>query len=546
MEDITPEQTEVLLQFQELTGINSLERCKEILIGYNWNLELAVQDFLNGREGQQQIRPTHSGHFQTATDQVRELTRPVPVNIFHPRQRIFYASATRGPLDWRTWFKWLFSLPFRFAFATVFDVVIFFYRIFVPDPRSKITDPYGDVRSFIDDFETAYGFMHPHFERSTYSQAMQKAKEEFSFLIIYLTNFKSQDCKSFNETCLLNPDVYEYINSSNVLFWGCSVEKPEGYRVSKIFRSRVEPFMAIVGLRDNKLTLVGRLEGPQSPVELLVRLRKVINENQQFLNNARRDAEERRVNRRIIEDQNDAYLESLKADQEKMKKRKEEELAKKKQQEEERLQKLIKKQQKQERAILKRTIKESFPQEPSPDEEGSLPLAFKMPSGERINRIFKSSDSISLLRSYVYCQPSCPSKFDIMKSFPRRSLPNPEVNDNAEMESTLAEFGLAKNELLFVQKNIDSETEEEDDDIDSVEKGDTDDDDAFLVKPLENDSSQPATADYLSSQIVCSDMEDTDDTSEDEDDEGDEDNADDNDQDSPVVVGDMNGELSED
>ena len=540
MEDITSEQTESLLQFQELTGINSLDRCKEILLGYNWNLEIAVQDFLNGREGHQQIRPTHSGQFQTATDQLRELTRPVPINIFHPRQRIFYASAIRGPLDWVTWFKWLFALPFRFTLTTVFDVVIFFYRIFVPDPRSKITDPYGDVRSFIDDFETLYGFVHPHFERCTYSQAVQKAKEEFSFIIIYLTNFKSDHCKSFNESCLLNPDVYEYINSNNVLFWGCSVEKPEGYRVSKLYRSRVEPFMGIVGLRDNKLTLVGRIEGPQNPTELLVRLRKVLGENQQFLNNAKREAEERKVNRRIIEDQNDAYLQSLKADQEKMRKRKEEELAKKKIEEEERLQKLIKKQQRQERAVLKRTIKESFPDEPCPEEEGSLPLAFKMPSGERINRIFKSSDSISLLRSYVYCQTSCPSKFDIVKSFPRRSLPNPDVNDNAEMESTLAEFGLAKNELLFVQKNVDSESEEEDEDEAELEaeKRDVDLEDAFLVKQLRN-GEEEAAVDYLSTQIVCSDIEDTDETSEDEEDEDDE-NVD-----SSLLVDGINGELSD-
>lgn len=41
---LTLEQTEKVLQFQELTAIDDLNQCKEILIRHNWNLEIAFQE----------------------------------------------------------------------------------------------------------------------------------------------------------------------------------------------------------------------------------------------------------------------------------------------------------------------------------------------------------------------------------------------------------------------------------------------------------------------------------------------------------------------
>ena len=458
MDDLSSEKTEMLLQFQDLTGIDSMGRCKELLESYNWNLEMAVQDQFNQNEGRAPVIQ-HSGQFQSPQDQVRELTRPIAVNIFHPNQRIYYASAIRRPVNWITWLKWLFAFPFRFTFSTVFDVFVFFYRFFVPDPRSRITDPYGDVRSFIEKFESSYGFMHPHFERMTFSQVMQKSKSEFRFLIVYLANFSSEDCTLFNTACLVNPDVYEFI-SNNALFWACSVESPEGYRVSKIFRSRYEPFVAVVCLRDNRLTVVGRIEGAQSGEAFLQRIRRIINDNTSYVRAARSEADDRNLSRLLRDQQDDAYQESLKRDREKAKQKEEENRMRKEQEDAILKQKQEKKMKKAETKLLKRTIRESFPAEPESGNPDALPLAFKMPSGERINRVFCTQDTLALLRNFVFCQECCPPKFDIMKSFPRKCLPNPEASSGSEMDQTLKEYGLSKNELLFVQQNFDSDDEE--------------------------------------------------------------------------------------
>lgn len=46
----------------------------------------------------------------------------------------------------------------------------FALRFIRPDPRGRVTDPVGDVVSFIHSFEEKYGRSHPVFYQGTYSQ----------------------------------------------------------------------------------------------------------------------------------------------------------------------------------------------------------------------------------------------------------------------------------------------------------------------------------------------------------------------------------------
>ena len=46
----------------------------------------------------------------------------------------------------------------------------FALRFVRPDPRGRVTDPVGDVVSFIQTFEEKYGRSHPVFYQGTYSQ----------------------------------------------------------------------------------------------------------------------------------------------------------------------------------------------------------------------------------------------------------------------------------------------------------------------------------------------------------------------------------------
>lgn len=56
---------------------------------------------------------------------------------------------------------------------------------------------------------------------------------------------------------LCDPEVIQYINI-HTLFWACNVKSGEGYKVSEALKSGSYPFLALIVLKDNRMTIVGR------------------------------------------------------------------------------------------------------------------------------------------------------------------------------------------------------------------------------------------------------------------------------------------------
>lgn len=187
-----------------------------------------------------------------------------------------------------------------------------------------MTDPLGDVLQFIASYNEKYP-AHPVFYQGTYAQALNDAKHELKFLIVYLHNERNgggggsgsnSDVIRFCRNSLANADVIEYINR-NMLFWACDTATPEGFRVGQSIGVRSYPLMVVVGLRANKMVIMGRMEGDCPADELLRRLRMVVDDNDVWLSQARAERLERSLTQSLRQQQDEAYEVSLRADQEK-------------------------------------------------------------------------------------------------------------------------------------------------------------------------------------------------------------------------------------
>ncbi|KAF5302632.1 hypothetical protein FQR65_LT19088 [Abscondita terminalis] len=187
---LTTEQTEKVLQFNDLTGIDDISICRDVLQRHQWNLEVAVQEQLNIREVDLLCtQPKHD---------------PLPLLV----------------IIWSTF----------------------------------ITNPLEDVLQFIRLYEEKYSDVHPVFYQGTYSQVLNDAKHELKFLLIYLHNDNAVDTGLFCRNTLSNPDVITFINTY-FLFWGCSSKSGEGYKVCQLFRPGHYPYLAVVVLKDNRMTI---------------------------------------------------------------------------------------------------------------------------------------------------------------------------------------------------------------------------------------------------------------------------------------------------
>ncbi|KAB1259900.1 FAS-associated factor 2, partial [Camelus dromedarius] len=455
--------------FQDLTGIESMDQCRHTLEQHNWNIEAAVQDRLNEQEGVPSVfNPPPSRPLQVNTADHRiysyVVSRP------QPRASCFIAGTSRfyfiSSFTWlwcslydRTegntqngllgWGYYLIMLPFRFTYYTILDIFRFALRFIRPDPRSRVTDPVGDIVSFMHSFEEKYGRAHPVFYQGTYSQALNDAKRELRFLLVYLHGDDHQDSDEFCRNTLCAPEVVSLINT-RMLFWACSTNKPEGYRVSQALRENTYPFLAMIMLKDRRMTVVGRLEGLIQPDDLINQLTFIMDANQTYLVSERLEREERNQTQVLRQQQDEAYLASLRADQEKERKRREERERKRRKEEEVQQQKLAEERRRRNLQEEKERKLECLPPEPSPDDPESVKIIFKLPNDSRVERRFHFSQSLTVIHDFLFSLKESPEKFQIEANFPRRVLPC-IPSEEWPNPPTLQEAGLSHTEVLFVQ-----------------------------------------------------------------------------------------------
>jgi FAS-associated factor 2 len=326
------------------------------------------------------------------------------------------------------------------------------------------SDSSEDIDRFITEFETQYGSRHPVFYSGTYGQALNEAKRELKFLLVYLHSDSHQDSQDFCHNILTNNQLIEFINQNNLLFWSCSVTYSEGYRVSQSLRESTYPYLALIGLKHNRMVLIRKFEGKQNLDSLLNQLRKSIEDNESSLIAARLEREERNMNQLIRKQQDEDFAESLRADQEKEKKKKEEK-NKKEAEEKAKKEKELEANQRKERLLqLKLELKDKIPLEPDIGDPNATKLVIKLPNGTRLERRFLKTQSIKYLYYFVFCSDESLLNFQIRTNFPTRDLPgkppsledfppNKDINESIEEVKeapTFDQCDLGKGAMLFV------------------------------------------------------------------------------------------------
>uniref|UniRef100_A0A8C9W9P8 FAS-associated factor 2 n=1 Tax=Scleropages formosus TaxID=113540 RepID=A0A8C9W9P8_SCLFO len=421
-QELSQTQTEKLLQFQDLTGLESMDQCRRTLEQHNWNIEAAVQDRLNEQEGVPSVFNPPS-------------SRPLQVNTADHRVYSYIVSRPqpRGLLGWS---YYLIMLPFRITYYTLLDIFRFALRFIRPDPRGRVTDPVGDVMSFIHTFEERYGRSHPVFYQGTYSQV-----GVFLFFLV---------CGTYHcSNTLCSEEVVNFING-RMLLWACSSNKPEGYRVSQALRENTYPFLAMIMLKDRKMTVVGRLEGVIQPEDLINQLTFIMEANQTYLMSERLEREERNQTQVLRQQQDEAYMASLRADQEKDRKKREEQEQRRHQEEMARQSILAEERRRRTLQEEKERKSECLPQEPAVDDPDSVKIVFKLPNDSRVERRFLFTQSLTVIHDFLFSLKETPEKFQIVTNFPRRVLPCLPTEEQPN-PPTLQEAGLSRSEVLFVQ-----------------------------------------------------------------------------------------------
>merc|ERR1712020_97004 len=225
----------------------------------------------------------------------------------------------------------------------------------------------------------------------------------------------------------------------NVIVWACSVDTKEGYRVSQALRESSYPFLALIVLRQNKMMVVGRVEGHMNLEALTERLEVVIRDNEAYIVAASAERAERNINAEIRQEQDAAFQETLRLDQERERQKLEAEEAKRREEEAE-----------QARVQAEIELASEIPDEPPINEPQAVRIVIKLPEGQRLERRFHKCQSLKYLYYYVFCHPDSPDEFDITTNFPRKVLDCKPAESGDHDPPSFEEAGLGKSTMLFV------------------------------------------------------------------------------------------------
>ncbi|KAI8350906.1 thioredoxin-like protein [Choanephora cucurbitarum] len=362
MASLTEEQTQKLTQYQAITQVENLEEGLSQLIDNDWNVERAIQHFYDNHG---------------------------------PKE-----TPSRPPSRFS-----LFSLLF-WPFGLAWSLLSFITR-FLPLHRSieqkRRKPPSVLAAEFKQQFESKYGPDHIPFFQGGYSEALEKAKRDLLFLLVVLHSSDHDETDRFCRETLTSADLIQCIQDHRVLVWAGDVEFAEAHKVSCTLKATTYPFLGLIALQSNKMTVVERMEGPAHPQELVSQLSHAIERHGASLQRLQHERDERERERQLRVDQDEAYHQSLKADQEKARRQQEEQEAKAQAERERQLLLEQKALLKQKREQYIQYLYAQLPDEPT--HTPSAKINFRLADGDRVVRQFESQATVDTLYRFVEVYP---------------------------------------------------------------------------------------------------------------------------------------------
>ncbi|CAH1451586.1 unnamed protein product [Lactuca virosa] len=420
-----------LAHFQAITGLQDADLCTEILSAHGWDLELAISSITSTSEEDHINLPTTSAidNDTIATDRFE--------------QSGFIATEGAGPpgLAWK-----LITLPISIVSGSLG---------LVSGAVGLGLWAVGGVLSYS---LSMIGLTNSGTNGGSSSTPLVSLSTAASEAMDFVSKFENHpDTPSFCEGTLCSEVMTEFVNE-NFVAWGGSIRASEGFKMSNSLKASRFPFCAVVMAATNqRIALLQQVEGPKSPEELLTMLQRVLEESAPVLVTARLEAEERRNNIRLREEQDAAYQAALEADQARERQRREEqerlereaaEAEKKQKEEEEARERAAREAAEREAALIKLREEKSLLLGPEPEKGPDVTqVLVRLPNGERKGRRFHCSATIQSLYDFIDSSGALEiGSYSLVTNFPR-VLYGPD-----KLSFTLKEVGLHPQASLFVEQ----------------------------------------------------------------------------------------------
>mmetsp|Transcript_20432 Transcript_20432/g.34417 ORF Transcript_20432/g.34417 Transcript_20432/m.34417 type:complete len:455 (+) Transcript_20432:83-1447(+) len=444
--NLTPEQVNTLFSFSDVTQIEDTNLCRSILAQNDWNLDVAVDNFINNRS---------TGDTTNSTSD-EQATMSGRLDSPHHDEG---GNESGGIFD-------VITSPLRWLFQTT--------------PVSLSPDQ--DTSKFVDKFQMEYRSGRGDDDslqlvRTSYSQAVRQAHGESKFLLVYLHSPLHDDTNRFCSQVLNSDRVKRLINGSSgvineqddpaadssnenpptseIVAWAGQVWDPEAYNLSIDLHATSFPFLALLVCQSERsVRVLDRIQGYIDSDSLVERLQHSITATRTEIDRIRNEQIVRSAEANLRVEQDREYLEAMETDRQQQqaaqRQREAEERAAEEEEQRRQLEEAValSTQLNREAAIAK---KRANLQRDTPSGSDSAVIRFQLPQGTKVSQTFWKTDTVELLYDFLsvhFADNDIPiENFMVSTNFPKKDLTDKTLS--------VADVGLHPRGALFVH-NLDT------------------------------------------------------------------------------------------
>jgi len=284
---------ETIANFQAITGIEDLNQCVAILEEHNWHLETAAAVALSQHDPYSQ----GAGAMASMSTGMGAAAGPTRRAAAHSRVHADAAAPRDNSQS---------GAPPRRG-------ILGYLSRLIGGGDEGGRRRVDDTQRFVELFNMEHGTVHPTPHIGTFREAVDVAKRDFKFLLVYLHSPHHQDTPTFLRETLCTEVLQDFVDD-NFVFWMGTLLFTEGYNASSLLRASGFPYLAVITTIDNQMTgernqttVCDAHEGLVSKEDLMNWLTNIMDTQGPQLVAMRAEVEERLMDRRIREEQDAAF-----------------------------------------------------------------------------------------------------------------------------------------------------------------------------------------------------------------------------------------------
>lgn len=262
-----------LAYFQAITGLEDSDLCVEILTAHGWDLELAISSFTTTTTDHTPSLPENyaAGITSTVSDagggsqfvsqrhEPSQQSGSPPNAVAAPAPGLVWKVITL-PISVISGSLQLISGAIGLGMWAAGGVLSYSLgMIGLGSGRGgessarlvPVSAVASEAMEFVASFERDYGTRRPNFVSEGFMDALQRSRNSFKLLFVYLHSPEHPDTPSFCERTLCSEALAAYINE-NFVSWGGSIRASEGFKMSNSLKASRFPFCAVVMAATNQ------------------------------------------------------------------------------------------------------------------------------------------------------------------------------------------------------------------------------------------------------------------------------------------------------